>query len=335
MSILILGATGFVGTHVSLALKKEGVDIVLACRNPDRLHPKLNDLEIRIGDINDSVYLNTLFNGIDIVINAFSWTSMFGHARNSHKLLLMPTLDLIDTAKRSGVKRFVNLSSVSVTDVTKKYDPNNDAAMTHYWPHLDNIVRIENYLRNMASENFHVINLRCGHFIGEYYGIGLLPILLPRLNTHLVPWIDHGLTRIPLIADNDIAQAFMRAALTTEYMDSFESFDILGYDTPMFKEVLEFIHDEFGYPLPHFNVSFSIAHKVGYLMELLDPIMPFDPLVTRSIVHLLKETGTTFDKAKAILGYQPAMNWKDAVRRQIKSMDLYQSVPMKMVKGQA
>lgn len=316
-SVLVLGATGFVGTHVSLALANENIELILGCKNRDGLHPKIKTQIVREGDLYEQKYLDKLFLGIDIVINAFAWTSMFGHQKESKNLFYLPSIQIIESAKIAGVKRFINLSSVSVTDTKHKYDPNRKGKETFFWPHLDNVIVIENHLRQSASESFQVINLRCGHFIGEHYGIGLLPILLPRLKTHLVPWIEEGRGRLPLIADADIAQAFVKAALSSANMETFESFDILGPETPTLRDLLEFIHREYGYALPHFNVSDTLAHYFGLSMELLDPIFPFEPLVTRSIVHLLKDSGTDNKKAREILGYSPAMDWKEAVRRQI------------------
>jgi len=72
-TVLVLGANGFVGTHVSLALKKEkNVNLVLACRDSSKLLDTLLDEEIREGDIIDEPYLETLFDDVDIVINLAS-----------------------------------------------------------------------------------------------------------------------------------------------------------------------------------------------------------------------------------------------------------------------
>ena len=330
--IVILGTTGFVGTHVALGLQNEECEIILACRNTAHIHPKLKNNTIIQGDIRDHIYLKNLFRDADVVINAFSWTALYAHARESRELFFEPTIALIDAAVAAKVKRFINLSTASAANGNIANDANTQGAKTNFWPHLDNVIEIEEYLRQKASWDFEVINLRCGLFVGEHYGLGLLPILLPRLKTHLVPLVEGGKTQMPLISGEDIAQAFVKAAFAPSMPHPYEGINVLGTEIPTVWEVLEFIHTQFKYPFPHFSVSFPIAHLFGHFMEMLGPLMPFDPLITRSIVHLLKNTGTDNQKAAELLGYTPTIHWRDAVGKQIREIEKRQKKPMKMVK---
>lgn len=330
--IVVLGATGFVGTHVALGLQGKACELVLACRNTAHIHFTLKNEIIVQGDIRDQSYLKELFRNADVVVNAFSWTALYAHEQESRELFFEPTLSLIDTAIAFNVKRFINLSTTSAANGDIANDANTMGIKRGFWPHLDNVVAIEEYLRKRANARFEVINLRCGLFVGEHYGLGLLPILLPRLKTHLVPLIEGGRSQMPLIGGEDIAQAFVKAAFTPSMPHPYEGINVLGAEIPTVKELLEFIHNEFGYPYPHFSVSFPLAHLFGYLMEILDPLMPSDPLVTRSIVHLLKNTNTDNAKAEKLLGYTPQIPWRDAVRSQINEIHKRQIKPMKMAK---
>jgi nucleoside-diphosphate-sugar epimerase len=84
--------------------------------------------------------------------------------------------------------------------------------------------------------------------------------------------------------------------------------------------VLNYISEHFGYPKPLFSVPFPAAYSFAWLMEKLDKVLPWEPLVTRSIVHLLEETHATNDKARERLGYVPEIHWKEAVHSQIEAM---------------
>lgn len=315
--IVVLGANGFVGTHVALALHEKPCDLILACRNPEKLHKDIKNEKCLSGDLRDGTYLTKLFTGADVLINVFAWTSMFGMAKESNELFLQPSLKVIDAAKSAGVKRFINLSTISAADKSVANDANSSGMFRTIWPHLNNVVTIEEYLRKNADVSFHVINLRCGIFVGEHYGLGLLPALLPRLKTHLVPLVQGGKTQMPLISGKDVAQAFVKAAFTEKQLNPYEGFNILGPVVPQAKEVFQYIHDEFGYPYPHFSVPFWVAYPFAHLMELLDPVIPFEPLVTRSIIHLLENTNTDNEKASSLLGYEPHVMWQDAIRQQI------------------
>lgn len=331
--ILVVGATGFVGSHALEAISaNESIEVVAACRNKNRLPQSFNG-NVKIGDIRDEAYLASLFEGVDTVCNAFAWTSLYNHANESEELFLQPSLRLIDLALNSGVKRFINVSTTSAASPDTSADAMSKGIPRSYWPHLCNVIAIENYLKERASSDFTVINLRLGLFAGNRYALGLLPILLPRLKTHLVPWVSGGHTSMPIIDGRDIGQAFEKAVLA-EGLSGYQSFNIVGPSVPSVREVIEFLHGH-GYPKPHFNVTFPVAFAFAWLMESIDPIVPWEPLITRSIIHLLREVNADNQRAKKALGYIPKHDWREAVEAQLTEMSEKQDKPMSMARPKA
>lgn len=328
--VLVVGATGFVGSHALEAVSAdESLDAIAACRDESRLPPSFKG-EVRIGDISDEAYLASLFEGVDTVCNAFAWTSLYKHANESKALFLDPSLRLIDAAIKSGVKRFVNVSTTSAASPDTSADAMSQGIPRSYWPHLGNVIAIENHLREKADADFTVINLRLGLFAGNRYALGLLPILLPRLKTHLVPWVAGGRTGMPIIDGRDIGQAFQKAVLA-QGLSGYQSFNIVGPTVPSVREVIEFLHAQ-GYPKPHFNVPFPLAFAFAWLMESIDPVVPWEPLVTRSIIHLLREVNADNQRASEFLGYAPKHDWREAVEAQLTEMRERQSEPMSMAR---
>ncbi|OOZ38389.1 hypothetical protein BOW53_15680 [Solemya pervernicosa gill symbiont] len=55
-------------------------------------------------------------------------------------------------------------------------------------------------------------------------------------------------------------------------------------------------------------------------MELIDPLVPWEPLVTRSIVHLIEEVGANNERAAEKLGYVAKHEWQKSVLVQIEEM---------------
>lgn len=195
-----------------------------------------------------------------------------------------------------------------------------------------NLIRIENYLRDIATQEKSVINMRLGIFAGENYGLGVLPILLPRLKTHLVPWVNGGKTHLPIADGRDYGQAVGLAALATD-ISGYRAFNAVGKEVPTMREVIHFLHTEFNYPEPHFSVPFFMAYPFAWLMEKIDPLVPWEPLIVRSIIHLLEDTHTDNKQATAALGYRPVHDWRDAIRLQVDEMKIRQHKPMKMAKA--
>jgi nucleoside-diphosphate-sugar epimerase len=247
---------------------------------------------------------------------------------------LEPTLALIDAAKLAGVKRFINVSTTSAASPQNSSDPMSRGIPRAFWPHLCNVVAIEDALRKQANSEFQVVNLRLGIFAGQRYGLGILPILTPRLKTHLVPWVAGGRTSLPIVDGRDIGQAFALASVASG-LANYEGFNIVGAQVPTVREVITFLSKEFNLPSPHFGVPFFIAYPFAWLMEKLDVIVPWEPLVTRSIIHLMEEVNADNSKAQHLLGYKPVRGWQDAVRVQMQEMRAYQKTPMSMAKSVA
>ena len=330
-TVVVAGATGFAGSHVLEALAKvDNLHVVAVCRDRQKLIPGFAG-EVREGDLRDAAFRALAVQGADILCNAMAWSSLWGHAEHSRRLFLEPNLALIEAAKTAGVKRYINTSTTSAAAPDHSANPDSQGVMRPLWPHLGNVVRIEDALRNAAGPGFQAVNLRLGIYAGRRYALGVLPILVPRLKTHLVPWVAGGRTHLPLIDGRDIGQAFA-CAVETEGLAPYEGFNIVGPSVPTVREVITLLHEEYALPMPHFSVPLAIAYPFAWLMEKLDPVVPWEPLVTRSIVHLMEETGADNSKAERLLGYRPAHGWREAIRAQMQEMSLRQTRPMSMAR---
>jgi len=329
--VLVTGANGFVGSHVLEVLAQYNhIQVIAACRDMAKLPTDFKG-EVRTGDLRDAGYRKALLKDVDVICHAAAWSALWGHAGLSRRLYLDPSMAFIREAKAAGVERFVNTSTTSASSPAHSADPMSRGITRSLWPHLSNVVEIENALRESADSGFQVVNLRLGIFAGHRYSLGLLPILAPRLKTHLVPWVAGGHTSLPIIDGRDIGQAFALAA-TAEGLANYEGFNIVGPEVPTVRQVITFLHEEFSLPLPHFGVPFSLAYSFAWLMEKLDPIVPWDPLVTRSIIHLMEEVSANNAKAEHLLGYRPAHPWREAIRIQMQEMAIRQTQPMSMAK---
>ena len=113
MTILLLGATGFVGGAISLKLRKAGIPVVAVLRH-GQAHPKAQALvkagvEVVEGDLTVPVSLDKAVKNVEVVISTVS-SMPTGADDGLKKVDLDGTLALIDSAERADVKRFVYVS---------------------------------------------------------------------------------------------------------------------------------------------------------------------------------------------------------------------------------
>ena len=326
MKILITGASGFVGSHIVRTFAQSEDEIILTCRDASSLSHYAKKHKVMVGDLQDMAFINSIVEGVDVLIHVASYSSLYGHKKESIRYFKTPSFILIDSAKIAGVKRFINLSTLSSSP---SYKTISQGIKKDFWPHLESVISIENHLRKSASKQFNVINLKCGLFVGEHYSLGLLPILLPRLTSHLTPYVDNAKASMPLVDGRDIAQAFHNAVYV-EDLENFEEFDVVSKTIPTAKEVFEYLHVEHNYPLPHFSVPYSIAYLFAYCMEKISFITPFEPFITRSIIHLLQEVQIDAERTKTLLGYQAHYSYKESIDAQINEMKRNDFSAMKM-----
>jgi nucleoside-diphosphate-sugar epimerase len=78
-------------------------------------------------------------------------------------------------------------------------------------------------------------------------------------------------------------------------------------------------------------VPLTGAYAFAWLMEKINPLLPFDPFLTRAIVLLGEDWYAPNDFARERLGYEPKYNWQEAIRRQLRDMARQNYTPTPLV----
>ncbi|WP_406326883.1 NAD(P)-dependent oxidoreductase [Streptomyces sp. NBC_00203] len=116
MKIVVLGATGNIGSHLTKEALSQGHEVVAYVRNPDAVRPQAG-LTVVQGSLDDRSAMAKAFAGSDAVISAI------GVALRAKKPidLMQRTLPVITAAAQdAGVERFVLVSAFGVGDTAAK-----------------------------------------------------------------------------------------------------------------------------------------------------------------------------------------------------------------------
>ncbi|GIG54972.1 dTDP-4-dehydrorhamnose 3,5-epimerase [Demequina activiva] len=318
-TVLVTGATGWLGRHTLDALAgHSGLRVIAAARDASRV-PPAHTAQARIGDLTDPTYRHTVVQGVDVLIHAGTWSSFWGHASHERSLFLEPSIDLIDRAVEAGVGRIVLASTIAIGTPARAGATvaAADAPVARgYWPHLDAMVAVEQHARGAAGTgpgSTTVVSARLGHFVGPGLSLGLVSALVPRLRTRMVPWVDRGSARMPLIDGTDLGRAMALAALAPG-IEGYVPIPIVGAEQPTSREAISHIAELANVPRPVYSVPTRAAFGFAALMERLHPVLPgTSPFLTRALVHVGLDWHSDPATARELLGFEARVDWRDAV----------------------
>jgi dihydroflavonol-4-reductase len=136
---LITGGTGFIGRHVVYRLLDRGATVGVFCRAPEKAHRLFgNRVEIFRGDLRDRASVAEALRGRRAVIHLGA-AFQFGPAarRVVGETNVRGTEHLLEAAERSGVERFIHVSSGGVLEggpglLTERDFPNH---VPHHEPY--------------------------------------------------------------------------------------------------------------------------------------------------------------------------------------------------------
>ncbi|CDT38599.1 NAD(P)-dependent oxidoreductase [Vibrio coralliirubri] len=101
MKIAVLGASGWIGSHIAQEAKARGHEVVAVVRNASRV--ELSDVEVRSFDLQDeATSLTDAFSGVDAVI-----ASIGGRALGNHDIVKSTATKLLDTLPSIGIERLL------------------------------------------------------------------------------------------------------------------------------------------------------------------------------------------------------------------------------------
>jgi len=118
MLVLVTGATGFIGSHAVAALRRDGHDVRVLARNPDRIAPALEPHGVTVsavqGDMTDPVSVATAVKGCDAVIHAAGEVGVEGGTGPKTTANVDGVRTVVSAALDAGLDPVVYTSTITV-----------------------------------------------------------------------------------------------------------------------------------------------------------------------------------------------------------------------------
>jgi 2-alkyl-3-oxoalkanoate reductase len=329
---LVTGGGGFLGRYIVEQLLARGDGVTVFARGA---YPELEALGARVirGDLQDAEAVKAACAGMDIVYHVAARAGMWGPWDDFYGVNVTGTQNVIAACRANGVPRLVNTSSPSVIFDGEPHEGVDESYPypTRYespYPHTKAIA--EQAVVAAHSPDLLTVSLRPHLIIGPRDN-HLLPGLLARAKTGLLPQVGDGTNKVDLTDVEDAARAHLLAA------DALVPGSPL--DGPTGRGRVYFISQDepvnlwawirallraLDLPEPRVRLSLKTARAAGAVLEKLHTTLhrPGEPRFTRFIAsELAMSHYYDISAAKRDLGYAPQRTMAEVTARVVGAVD--------------
>lgn len=315
-TILLTGATGFIGGRVLQALLEDGFSVRALVRDPGRL-PRRERLESRAGDLCDPSSLKGIEQGIDGAVHCASILGKWGTpGAQIEAVNVQGTINLLDRLERQPGMRLLHLSAGGVTGPVKAraVDESYDCRPATAYERTKLTAERE-VLRRHAAGRIECLVVRPTFTYGP--GDPHKLALFRAVKRGRYAFISGGHSVNHPVYIDDLIRG---VRLAYDHGRPGEIY-IVGGNRPVTKrELVNAIADRLGVRRPWISIPRWVAEIAAFKLELLARVHAFEPILTRSRVMMMADNfGYSIDKARRELGYEPQVELEEGIARTVEA----------------
>jgi uncharacterized protein YbjT (DUF2867 family) len=293
MTVLITGATGFVGQHIAHALRARELPVRALVRDRERA-PRLASWGVDLvqGDLTDLTSLRAAVSGVDSIVHLVAIIK--GSRADFERVMAQGTRDLVVAAREAGVRRFVLASALGLNERSR------DAV-----PYFAAKWEME---RAVKESGLEYVIFRPSFIFGKDGGVLPTFVRLARF-APVIPVIGAGTRRMQPIWVEDVAE-YYAAALDLSSAAN-QTFELGGPEAVTWNEFWERLKRAVGAHRPSVHLPVALTRLQAALTEKL----PGAP-VTRDQLTMLELGDNVVTDASAVETFQlPLVPLDEQLRR--------------------
>lgn len=314
---LIIGVNGFIGSHVTRRVLKEGRKARGLVRKTSNLDYIRNlDIELVYGDISFSETLDKAVQGVDTVIHAAGFAKDWGSYEDFYKANFQGVCNVAAAAEKAGVKRLVYISTTAIhgfgyRDIHENYPMGknlNDYAKTKKMA--------EEWLSEFSrTAKMEVVVLRPGNVYGPDDHT-FIDKYLDAIYTGKFCYVNKGRSlTCPVYIDNLVDGVWLACHAGAAVRETFFITD--GLDIT-WKEFTDRLAEALGVKKPRFSIPYGFGYAAAVAAEGIYRFLrkKNGPVITR---YRVGNGGLDYHfsiaKAQRLLNYHPMVDLDEAVKR--------------------
>ena len=309
-AVLITGGSGFLGINLVRHLLQRQDTAIVVLDVADFDYPDVKD-RVRFirGDIRDKRSVERAMQGVTQVIHTAAALPLYSR-EDIFTTDIEGTANLLEHAWKTGVERFVHISSTAVYGIPDHHPLREDDLLDGVGPYGEAKIKAEDLCLEYRRKGMCVPILRPKSFIGpERLGVFALFYDWAK-DGRGFPMIGSGNNRYQLLDVEDLCDAiFLCMTLDKETVN--DTFNIAAREFKTMKEDYQAVLDVAGYgkkiiPFP--------AQPVIWALRFLEALK-LSPLYKWVYETASKDSFVSIDKAQKVLGFTPRYSNQEALVR--------------------
>ena len=306
MTTLVTGAAGFLGSHVTRQLVERGenVRVLLRASSSNRALSDLS-LEYVTGDLRDAPSLERAVSGVERVFHvAADYRLWVRKSREIYDSNVGGTKNILEAAKRAGVKQFIYTSTVATIAVDRPEHPTEatEAKLEEMVGHYKRSKWLaEREVLVAARQGFPAVVAMPTTPIGpgDWKPTPTGKIIVDFLNGKMPGYVETGLNFV------GVEECAAGHLLVSEKGKIGERY-LLGAENLSLKQVLDILANITGLPAPKLKIPHGLALGVAYAETVFSRLIRREPQIPVEGVKIARHLMfVDSSRARRELGFQP------------------------------
>lgn len=320
MTVLVTGATGLLGSHVTELLISRREPVRALVRPGDSLNG-LAEAPVQVvwGDMADRSALEAAVDGVDTVLHCAARTGPWGPSAEYERTNVVGLRMLVEAALDAGVRRLVHVSSITVhgNDVGGQADETAPYRVEAN-PYSRSKVAGERLLEGLIAQHAAPVTIVRPGWIYGPGDVGSFARFAGMIRDRRMIVVGSGDNHVPLIYVDDVARGLVLAGEAS--VATGRTYLLVNDEPVTQREFFDAIARELGVPAPSRRVPYRLGLGLGAAAETASRILrrQAPPPMTRYGLQLLGgENRFRIERARVELGFAPEVMMREGVRRSV------------------
>lgn len=315
-TVLVTGGHGYLGSHVSKELRRRGEAVRIFARSKPDGDQRVADEDVVWGDIRDAAAVGRAMQGVNKVIHLVSNFRSGGSDKSeAYGVNVEGTLNVLQAAERNGVQRVVHCSTIGVHGDVREVPANEQTPFN-------------------PTDLYQETKLIAERKVWAFHDESGLPVTVIRPISLIGPGDTRMLKLFRMIKGGHFimfgsGRPYFQPAYIDDVVDGFclalehekavgEAFIVGGEEYVTLTELVQMVAEELNVPPPRWKFPIKPMIWLATVCEgVCVPLGIEPPLHRRRVSFFQNSRAFSVEKAKRLLGYQPQVSLREALRRTI------------------